>query len=181
MLPWGQQGWPPHRFVGAPWKFPTFWYSPRLIADWRAETSLLLSCLLNEFTFFLTLIPFPHLWGEQLWVEQERLCALSQFLSLHDLLLLWLPTPPHLPSHRPHAPQEPQSQQLCVLHLIVSEAGPEQLPPEQLLERLLSPPPQVAEQVLHDPQVLHLPPSLTLQPVDGQWPQFPLPLMWFIW
>ena len=160
---------------------PTFWYSPRLIVDCRAETSLLLSCLLSEFTFFLTLTPSPHVWEEQPWVEQDRVSSESQLLCLHDLLLLWNPTPPHLPSHSPHAPQEPQSQQLWVLHLIVSEAGPEQPPPEQLLARLLSPPPQVAEQVLHDSQVLHLPPLPVLQPLEGQWPQFPLPPMWCRW
>jgi hypothetical protein len=42
-------------------------------------------------------MPFPQLWEEQLWVEQERLSALSQFLCgqvdivnflLQDLLLL---------------------------------------------------------------------------------------------
>ena len=58
------------------------------MVNWRAETSLLLSCLLSEFTFFLTLMPFPQVWEEQLWAEQERLSSLSQFLCLHDLLLL---------------------------------------------------------------------------------------------
>ena len=58
------------------------------MADWRAETSLLLSCLLSEFTFFLALTPFPQVWEEQPWVEQDRVSSLSQFLCLQDLNLL---------------------------------------------------------------------------------------------
>jgi hypothetical protein len=50
-------------------------------------TNLILSCVLSEFTFFLTLRPFPQVW-EPLWVEQERLSSLSQFLCVQDLLLL---------------------------------------------------------------------------------------------
>ena len=129
------------------------------MADWRAETSLPLSCLVSEFTFFLTLTPLTQDRG-QVWTVQERVSTPEQVFLLHTLLLLCLPAPPHLPSHRPQAPQEPQSQQLCVLHLIVSDAIPVHLPPEQLLVRPLSPPPQVAEQALHDAQVLHVPPLL---------------------
>ena len=57
------------------------------MADWRAETSLLLSCLLNELTFFLTLRPSLQ-FSSQFCDVQDRNSSAEQLLCLHDLLLL---------------------------------------------------------------------------------------------
>ena len=75
-------------FSGAPWKFPTFWYSPRPIEARRAETNLVLSSPLSEFTFFLVLVALHVVLTVHGSVVQERDSSVSQSLPLQDLLLL---------------------------------------------------------------------------------------------
>ena len=148
-----------------------------------ADTNLLFSSPLSEFTFFLVLVALHFVVTVHGSVVQERDSSVSQSLPLQDLLLLSVPPPPQLPSHRPQELQEPHPQQLFRLHLLLSLARPEHVPPEQLLDRVFFPVPQVTEQLLQDPQEFQLPtgeevgvpPGLELsfpptpeQPLSGQ-------------
>ena len=84
----GQQDRRPQMFSGAPWKFPTFWYSPRPIEARRAETNLVLSSPLSEFTFFLVLVALHVVVTVHGSVVQDWDSSVSHSLPLQDLLLL---------------------------------------------------------------------------------------------
>ena len=84
----GQQDRRPQMFSGAPWKFPTFWYSPRSIEARRAETNLVLSSPLSEFTFFLVLVALHFVVAVHGSVVQERDSSVLHSPPLQDLLLL---------------------------------------------------------------------------------------------